>query len=145
MFNVQPKHPATPTNLVFSNIFGKGSLIRGDQSIKGNLLISGECVGNLKFDLQTEDTAVIDTGGVMRGDITCKNAIVIGRIEGNLHVENRLEIYPTAIVNGDINYRQIFIQADARVNGQLHCLIEDDLPEETNIETNNVIQKLKVV
>ncbi|NCX14960.1 MAG: polymer-forming cytoskeletal protein [Burkholderiaceae bacterium] len=104
MFNVQAKHPATPTNLVFNNIIGAGSFIQGDQIIKGHLLISGECIGNLKFDLATEDTAVVDLNGVMRGDITCKNAIVIGRVEGNLRVENRLEIYPSAIVNGDIDY-----------------------------------------
>jgi cytoskeletal protein CcmA (bactofilin family) len=145
MFSAQVKHPATPTNLVFSNIIGPGSLIQGDQSIKGNLLVSGECVGNLRFDLQTEDTAVIDTGGMMRGDITCKNAIVIGRVEGNLHVENRLEIYPSAIVNGDINYGQIFIHADARVNGQLHCLLEDELPAEIGTENKAVVQKLKAV
>ncbi|NBO87898.1 MAG: hypothetical protein EBV00_07230, partial [Burkholderiaceae bacterium] len=88
MFNVQPKHPATPTNLVFNNIIGAGSFIQGDQIIKGHLLISGECIGNLKFDLATEDTAVVDLNGVMRGDI---------------------------------DYGQIFIHADARVNGQLHC------------------------
>ncbi|MEY3719198.1 MAG: hypothetical protein RL727_1119, partial [Pseudomonadota bacterium] len=45
MFNVQPKHPATPTNLVFNNIIGAGSFIQGDQIIKGHLLISGECIG----------------------------------------------------------------------------------------------------
>ena len=96
MFNVPAKHPSTPTNLVFSNIIGAGSVIQGDQAIKGHLLISGECIGNVKLDPLSEDTAVIDTSGVLRGDIVCKNAIVIGRVDGNLIVENRLEIYPTA-------------------------------------------------
>jgi cytoskeletal protein CcmA (bactofilin family) len=144
MFNVQPKHPATPTNLVFNNIIGAGSSIQGDQIIKGHLLISGECIGNLKFDLATEDTAVVDLNGVMRGDITCKNAIVIGRVEGNLRVENRLEIYPSAIVNGDIDYGQIFIHADARVNGQLHCLLDDAESLQATPKSESVA-KLKAV
>jgi cytoskeletal protein CcmA (bactofilin family) len=145
MFSVQPKHPPTPTNLVFNNIFGVGSVIQGDQVIKGHLLISGECIGNLKFDLQTEDTAVIDVNGLMRGDISCKNAIVLGRIEGNLHVTHRIEIYPSAIVTGDIDYGQIFIHADARVNGQLHCLLDDEQPQAVSSESELVIKKLKAV
>ena len=145
MFNVPAKHPSTPTNLVFSNIIGAGSVIQGDQTIKGHLLISGECVGNTKLDPLSEDTVVIDTTGILRGDIVCKNAIVIGRVDGNLRVENRLEIYPTAVVNGDINYGQIFIHADARVNGQLTCLLEEAVSEVLNVALEPVVKKLKAV
>lgn len=145
MFNVQAKHPSTPTNLVFNNIIGSGSLIQGDQTVKGHLLISGECIGNVKLDPLSEDTAVIDASGILRGDVVCKNAIVIGRVDGNLRVENRLEIYPTAVVNGDIDYGQIFIHADARVNGQLHCLLEDALPVDMNAVSEPVVKKLKAV
>jgi len=145
MFNVPAKHPSTPTNLVFNNIIGAGSLIQGDQAIKGHLLISGECVGNIKLDSLSEDTAIIDTTGILRGDIVCKNAIVIGRVDGNLRVENRLEIYPTAVVNGNINYGQIYIHADARVNGQLTCLLEEAVPEVLNVALEPVVKKLKAV
>ena len=145
MFNVPAKHPSTPTNLVFSNIIGAGSVIQGDQVVKGHLLISGECVGNVKLDPLSEDTVVIDTTGILRGDIVCKNAIVIGRVDGNLRVENRLEIYPTAVVNGDINYGQIFIHADARVNGQLTCLLEEAVSEVLNVALEPVVKKLKAV
>ena len=62
---------------------------------------------------------------------------MIGRV-GKFNVENRLEIYPTAVVNGDINYGQIFIHADARVNGQLTCLLEES-------NTEPVVKKLKAV
>lgn len=145
MFNAQVKHPFTPTNLVFNNIIGSGSLIQGDQVIKGHLLISGECIGNLKFDPQTEDTAVIDDTGILRGEIKSKNAIIIGRVEGNLNIEGRLEIYPSATVTGDINYGQIFIHADARVNGQLHCLLDDQPSNITISESEPVVKKLKAV
>ena len=145
MFNVPAKHPSTPTNLVFSNIIGAGSVIQGDQAVKGHLLISGECVGNVKLDPLSEDTVVIDTTGILRGDIVCKNAIVIGRVDGNLRVENRLEIYPTAVVNGDIHYGQIYIHADARVNGQLTCLLEEVVPEVLNVALEPVVKKLKAV
>jgi len=145
MFNVPAKHPSTPTNLVFSNIIGAGSVIQGDQAVKGHLLISGECVGNVKLDPLSEDTVVIDTTGILRGDIVCKNAIAIGRVDGNLRVQNRLEIYPTAVVNGDIHYGQIYIHADARVNGQLTCLLEEAVPEVLNVALEPVVKKLKAV
>jgi cytoskeletal protein CcmA (bactofilin family) len=69
---------------------------------------------------------------------------VIGRVEGNLRVENRLEIYPSAIVNGDIDYGQIFIHADARVNGQLHCLL-DDVESLQATPKSESVAKLKAV
>jgi cytoskeletal protein CcmA (bactofilin family) len=69
---------------------------------------------------------------------------VIGRVEGNLRVENRLEIYPSAIVNGDIDYGQIFIHADARVNGQLHCLLDDAESLQATPKSESVA-KLKAV
>ena len=75
MFNVQAKHPSTPTNLVFNNIIGSGSLIQGDQTVKGHLLISGECVGNVKLDPLSEDTAVIDTSGILRGMLSVKTRL----------------------------------------------------------------------
>jgi len=66
-------------------------------------------------------------------------------VDGNLRVENRLEIYPTAVVNVDINYGQIFIHADARVNGQLTCLLEEAVSEVLNVALEPVVKKLKAV
>jgi cytoskeletal protein CcmA (bactofilin family) len=49
------------------------------------------------------------------------------------------------VVNGDIHYGQIFIHADARVNGQLTCLLEEAVSEVLNVALEPVVKKLKAV
>jgi hypothetical protein len=53
----------------------------------------------------------------------------MGIIVGSIDVSDRIVVYPSAIIRGDINYKQLNIHPDAEVNGRISCanLISQDL------------------
>lgn len=155
MFEFSKKGPMADTQLSYSSTIGSGSTIQGNFTHRGNMLLAGHLVGDIHQD---EDgavtnegyTAVIGKTGFLEGNIHSAHAIIIGRIEGSVYAKGRVEIYPGAVVHGDVTYSQINVHPDAKVNGNLKCLLsisldylEDvDAKQDNRIE-NNVVPMTK--
>ena len=130
MFEFSKKGPMADTQLSYASTIGAGSTIKGNFTHRGNVLLSGHLSGDMH---QEEDsagshegcTAVVGKTGFLEGNIYSSHAIIIGRIEGSVYAKGRVEIYPGAIVNGDVTYSQINVHPDAKVNGNLKCLLSD--------------------
>jgi len=147
MFEFSKKGPMADTQLGYASTIGSGSTIKGNFTLRGNVLLSGHLLG----DIQEEDsagsnegyTAVIGKTGFLEGNIFSSHAIIIGRIEGSVYAKGRVEIYPGAIVNGDVTYSQINVHPDAKVNGNLKCLLSDSsahlVGEQEDANLNNVL------
>ena len=125
MFNTAVKLTAHK-NIKYANEVGLASSITGNLEGKGNYKISGRVKGNIIESNQSQATLVIDESGYVEGDITYANVIVIGQVYGHIKVNKQLEIYPNAIVSGDIDYQQLNIHPDAKVNGRISCLDLDE-------------------
>jgi cytoskeletal protein CcmA (bactofilin family) len=52
--------------------------------------------------------------------------------------KGRVEVYPGAVVCGDITYSQINVHPDAKVNGNLKCLLPDTLNASTTTESDDL-------
>ena len=142
------------TQLTYASTIGSGSTVKGDFTHRGNMLLSGHLVGDIH---QVEEsagsnegyTSVVGKSGFLEGNIHSAHAIIIGRIEGSVYAKGRVEIYPGAIVNGDVTYSQINVHPDAKVNGNLKCLLSDladNLQDghEDDQSLNNVLPMTKV-
>ena len=153
MFEFSKKNnPNTDTQLTYLTTVGHGSIMKGDFIHSGNMLLLGHLIGDIT---QVEEansgnghTAVIGTTGFLLGNIYSPHAIIIGRIEGSVFAKGRVEIYPGAIVNGDVTYSQINVHPDAKVNGNLKCLLSDVLDQlageqEGDEPLNNVLPMQK--
>ena len=130
MFEFSKKNnPHTDTQLTYSTSIGAGSIVKGDFTHSGNMLLLGHLIGDI-YQVEEETsgnghTAVIGTTGFLLGNIYSPHAIIIGRIEGSVFAKGRVEIYPGAVVIGDVTYSQINVHPDAKVNGNLKCLLPD--------------------
>jgi cytoskeletal protein CcmA (bactofilin family) len=148
MFEFSKKGPMADTQLSYASTIGAGSTIKGDFTHRGNVLLSGHLIGDMH---QEEDSAGSDEGhtaevgktGYLEGNIYSSHAIIIGRIEGSVYAKVRVEIYPGAVVNGDVTYSQINVHPDAKVNGNLKCLLSDASAqlagEQEDSNLNNVL------
>ena len=130
MFEFSKKGPIADVQLTYSTTVGPGSMVTGNFTHKGNMLLSGHLVGDIHQDEDGPDathgyTAVIGRTGFLEGNIYSAHAIIIGRISGSVFAKGRVEIYPGAVVFGDITYSQINVHPDAKVNGNLKCLLPD--------------------
>ena len=97
------------------NIIGNGTLIKGDISSKGDFRVDGSVKGNFKSDLKL----VIGPNGYIEGNISCKDCEILGKVNGNIHVQENLVLRESAQINGDIQANRLSIEAGASFTG--HC------------------------
>jgi len=116
-------------NISFLNEIGAGSSIVGNLECDGNFKVAGGLLGNIFESTAGISTLVVEEGAYIKGNIKYSNLIIMGIIEGSIDVSDRIVVYPSAIIRGDINYKQLNIHPDAEVNGRISCanLISQDL------------------
>ena len=59
---------------------------------------------------------IIGPSGVIEGDVKCENAVIEGKFEGNLRVNQLLTVKETAEVHGDVNTNKLLVQSGATFN-----------------------------
>ncbi len=95
------------------------SEIVGDLHISGGLILDGRIKGNIIADDQTNALVRISETGVVEGEIRVPNIVINGRVVGNVHSSQHIELAKKAIVNGDVNYTMMEMVMGAQVNGSL--------------------------
>ena len=108
-------------NILYTNEISAGSSILGNIEGAGNYKIAGGLLGSISEIASTGATLVIDQEGYIQGDIQYSNLIVIGTVDGSIDVSGRIEVYPSAVIRGNIKYNQLNIHPDAKVNGRITC------------------------
>jgi cytoskeletal protein CcmA (bactofilin family) len=95
------------------NLLGAGTTITGDINSNGDIRINGVLTGNLT----TKGRVIIGESGKIKGDINCKNADILGFIEGSLSVSDLLTLKSTASVSGEVTIGKIAIEPGCKFNG----------------------------
>jgi cytoskeletal protein CcmA (bactofilin family) len=89
--------------------------LRGDVETDGTLRVDGRLEGSIR----RADVVVIGTGASVTGDISAREVIVGGTVQGNFTATTRVELQPTAVVTGDIEAGAIMIHEGGAVQGRL--------------------------
>ena len=89
--------------------------VRGDIETDGTLRVDGRLDGSIR----RADIVVIGNGATVVGDISAREVIVGGSVQGNVKASVRIELQPTAVVTGDIDAGAIMIQEGCVVQGRL--------------------------
>jgi len=88
------------------SVIGKSTVIDGDIKVSGSTKIDGKIRGNVTI----KDSLIVGHDAIIKGNISCKNAIVGGSIEGNITVQDLIEFQSGAKMYGDIVCKGIIIQ-----------------------------------
>jgi cytoskeletal protein CcmA (bactofilin family) len=96
------------------NFIGSGTSVEGNIETKGSLRIDGKVKGTVK----SGDTLTVGTNGEIIGEVFVKNAIIGGRIEGNLVVEEKLILESTSYLNGNLRSNKLIIDEGAYFSGE---------------------------
>jgi len=108
----------TENNVI--NQIGVGTEITGDVSTNGDIRIDGLLTGNLK----TKGKLVIGETGSIKGEITCKNSVVEGSVNGKIIVSELLTMKATSSLKGDINTRRLAIEPGAKFTGNCNMSMD---------------------
>lgn len=114
MFNEKEKN-----NNRIETLIGDKCTIIG--SIQGEGLIKID--GTIDGDITWQDDVIIGIGSICKSNIACKNAIVSGKVEGNVICENALTIESYGKVTGDITVKNIVIKEGGALDGKCIMVI----------------------
>ncbi len=95
------------------NLLGAGTTINGDITCNGDIRINGVLNGNLT----TKGRLIVGESGKIKGEVTCKNADILGNIEGKISVSDLLSLKATSNILGEIFVGRISIEPVCKFNG----------------------------
>jgi cytoskeletal protein CcmA (bactofilin family) len=110
--NNDPAKKNTPSSAAI-NMIGDGTTITGDIKSKGDIRVDG----SLKGSIETEGKVVVGQGGVVEGDVICKDADVAGVLKAKITVSQLLSLKSSAKLNGDIVTNKLSIEPGATFTG----------------------------
>ncbi|MDG2538607.1 polymer-forming cytoskeletal protein [Dyella jiangningensis] len=118
MFNRKRPDRAPAAHASDTSLIARGTLIRGDVRFNGTLHLDGQIEGSVVAE---EEGAVftLSDNGIVKGEIRVPHAIINGRVQGDIHASERLELAPEARIVGDVHYRTLEMAAGAQVNGRM--------------------------
>lgn len=99
------------------SIIAAGTTVMGDIETSGTLRVEGAIVGSAV----RADVVVLAAGGAITADVQAREAVVAGRIEGELIATERLELQESAVVDGTVTTPVLVVHDGAAVNGTVRA------------------------
>jgi cytoskeletal protein CcmA (bactofilin family) len=96
------------------SLIGKNIIITGDISATEDLVVEGRVTGKI---LLNESRLTVGEEGYLQSQITAREVVISGRVDGQIHASERVELRHTAQVTGDIVAPRLIIHQDAVVKG----------------------------
>ncbi|MEO5947403.1 MAG: polymer-forming cytoskeletal protein [Chitinophagaceae bacterium] len=106
----------TTNNGSGATLIGAGTTLKGDIKSDNDLRIDGTVIGNINCNAKV----IIGTSGVVEGDIMGNQADIVGKISGNIHAKELLQLRGESSVTGNIYAGKLQIEPTATFNGQCH-------------------------
>lgn len=111
-------------------VLDRGSRVSGKLFFEGPAQIDG----NVEGEVTAKDMVVLGETAVVSAQVKAASIVVAGRVNGDLIANKRLEIRPTARVNGNVSTPVLVVQEGAFFEG--HCTMQ---PEATREEKKAAI------
>ena len=102
-----------------AGLLAHDTCVRGDVMFAGGLRVDGRIEGNVLAKPDDRGLLVLSEKGVIVGTVKVHDAVINGRVEGDLQVEHFLELQASASVTGNITYRTLKLDCGATVDGKL--------------------------
>ena len=103
MFGKEPENQSMAGGQ--TSIIAQGCKFDGKVEVRGTLRIEGE----FKGDIGTPESLVLGKTGIVNGKVNVKNAIIGGKLIGNIVAENKIELQSGSHVEGDIKTTRLVI------------------------------------
>lgn len=97
-------------------------VIKGDTTYVGGIRLDGKIFGNVNVLGGNNGTLIMGEGSEVKGDIIVHNAIIGGKVTGNIRALDYIEIHPKADISGDIEYKVLEVHAGAKIQGVLKMM-----------------------
>ncbi len=100
-------------NKKIDTLIGKESSVTGTLESIGTIRVDGRFEG----DIITKSDLVVGESGQVHGKVKARNVTVAGLIKGDLEVSGKLELVPTAVVEGEARMSLLVVEEGAVFQG----------------------------
>ena len=115
MFNKEKNQSASERSSSNSaTLISPGTIFKGDVKSENALRIDGTIHGNVK----SSSKIIVGPGGYVEGNIEGANADVVGKVKGNIHVKELLQLKEQGNIEGNIFAAKLQIDPSAVFNGK---------------------------
>ena len=128
-----PSAPLRPAETVRSDArsseiatIGKSVVVKGELSGSEDLVVDGEVEGSIALRGQS---LTIGANGRVRANIEARNVILHGRVDGDIHASDRVELRKSASLSGDITTARISIEDGAFFKGTIDIQKPEPAPK----------------
>jgi cytoskeletal protein CcmA (bactofilin family) len=127
----------------FDTLIGRNAEIHGCLKLNESVRIDGKVVGNIEAPKDAAISVVIGPNGEIQGDVMASRIIVAGKVSGNIHAFERVELMASALVQGDIKYVSMAVEHGARLLGLMLQVEGHDTPASSDRDAQAAIRKAK--
>jgi len=110
----QPQEEPATVNTVI----GVNSTFRGTLMVAGTLRIDGEFEG----DILNCERVEVGEHGIMRADVEVKEALILGRVHGNIRALGAIEMRAGARIEGDVSAMTVAMEQGVHFTGRCTML-----------------------
>jgi cytoskeletal protein CcmA (bactofilin family) len=88
-----------------ASILGAGSHFKGTIRVKGTLRVEGEFDG----EVECQETLEVGRTGMVRANLKVRDAVIAGKVFGNINASSRIELQSGSHLEGDIVTKRLVI------------------------------------
>jgi len=102
----------------------KHTKIDGNINFTGVLYVDGHVKGDISSEEPENSLLTIGSNGYVEGEINVPHIMILGRVKGDVHALEHVELMADSRVEGNVYYKLIEMAMGAEVNGQMLHTIE---------------------
>ena len=100
-------------------LIGPQVVVRGDFQFSGGLYVEGRIVGKVTANEGERAVLILAENGSIEGEVRAPVVMIDGRLDGDVHATERVELASKARVQGNVHYRIVEMSAGAQLTGRL--------------------------
>jgi len=112
----EPAKTSAPFRSEVAAHIGKSVVVKGELSGSEDLYLDGEVEGTIEM---RDHSLVVGPNGRIRANITAREVVVHGKVDGNVSGSERVELKKSCVLNGDIITQSIVIEDGAFFKGSV--------------------------
>jgi cytoskeletal protein CcmA (bactofilin family) len=96
------------------------NLLSADVEIKGSIRFQSELTidGKVEGEISSSGVLTVGENAEIKGEIKTKSVTVLGKVHGNITVEERCELKSHAVLHGDLKATRLVIEEGATFVGK---------------------------
>jgi len=120
----KPPHPTTKTSHLRTDMSeilpNTKNVLASDVEIKGSIKFQNDLTidGKVEGEIVSPGVLVVGENAEIRGEIKTKGVTVLGKVHGNITVEERCELKSHAVLHGDLKAARLVIEDGATFVGK---------------------------